>query len=156
MNQTQDYITKEKKAELEKELAYLQNTKRKEIAETLERARSMGDLSENAEYHQARDDQGFNEDRILQIEHVLRSAKVLDGKMKGNGISVGSVVVIKKKGDKTEKSLTIVGSEEADMLNGKISFNSPLGEALLGRGEDDEIVINTPKGEVKYNIVEVK
>jgi transcription elongation factor GreA len=112
MNTTQDFITKEKKAELEAELATLKGEKRKEIAENLERARSMGDLSENAEYHQAREDQAYNEDRIMQIEGILRNSKIITGKSKSSSIAVGSVVVIAKKGEKTTKEVTIVGHEE--------------------------------------------
>jgi transcription elongation factor GreA len=156
MNTTQDFITTEKKVELEKELAILQGEKRKEIAEALERARSMGDLSENAEYHQAREDQGFNEDRIAQIENILRNSKVVSGKSKSSSVAVGSVIVIVKKGESAEKTVTIVGREEVDALQGKIAFDSPLGNALMGKKEGEEAEMEAPKGKVIYKIKEVK
>lgn len=156
MNTTQDFITKEKKAELEAELATLKGEKRKEIAENLERARSMGDLSENAEYHQAREDQAYNEDRIMQIEGILRNSKIITGKSKSLSIAVGSVIVIAKKGEKTTKEITIVGHEEVDAMKGKIAFDSPLGIALMGKKEGEETEIETPKGQVVYKVKEVK
>ncbi len=155
MNTQQDFITKEKKVELEAELATLKNHKRKEIAENLERARSMGDLSENAEYHQAREDQAYNEERIAQIEKTLRESKIISGKSKSSTVSVGSTLTIVKKGEKTERKITIVGHEEVDPLLGKIAFDSPLGIALMGKKEGDTTEIQTPKGEVVYKIKEV-
>jgi transcription elongation factor GreA len=155
MNTTQDFITKEKKVELENELNILKTEKRKEIAENIEKARSMGDLSENAEYHQAREDQAYNEERVAQIEKTLRESKIISGKSRSTSIAVGSIVVIVKIGEKTTKEVTIVGREEVDPMKGKIAFDSPLGMALLGKKEGEEAVITTPKGEAVYKIKEV-
>jgi transcription elongation factor GreA len=156
MNTTQDFITKDKKEELEAELKNLKEVKRKEIATAIETARSMGDLSENAEYHQAREEQGYNEERIAQIENTLRNSKIISGKSRSSSVSVGSVVLINKKGEKESKEITIVGHEEVDALKGKIAFDSPLGVALIGKKEGDEAKMLTPKGEVTYKIKEIK
>lgn len=143
-----EYLTKEKKVELEDELKQLQTVRRKEIADALEYAKSLGDLSENAEYHQAREDQAYCEDRITHIEQILKNAVVMDGHQTGV-VSVGSTVTVLKKGDKTERVFIIVGSEEANIPEGKISNESPIGEALLGKKKGDKITVHAPKGEVE-------
>ncbi len=147
-----EYLTKEKKVELEDELKQLQTVRRKEIADALEYAKSLGDLSENAEYHQAREDQAYCEDRITHIEQILKNAVVMDGHQTGV-VSVGSTVTVLKKGDKTERVFIIVGSEEANIPEGKISNESPIGEALLGKKKGDKITVHAPKGEVEYTVV---
>ncbi len=154
MNNT-EYISKEKLNELETELNHLKHTKRGEVAKDLERTRALGDLSENAEYHQAREEQGWTEDRIAQIEHIMRNAEIIEHK-KSSSVALGSYVVIQKKGEKNKMNIEIVGGEEADVANGKISFLSPLGSELLGKKEGDKATIKTPKGESEYKIIEVK
>lgn len=155
MNQVIDYITKEKKLALEQELADLKGPKRKEILDTLEYAKSLGDLKENAEYHQAREDQGKLEDRILKIEKILQSSEVVSGKGGGDTINIGSVVVVQKENTKDNKTYTMVGSEESDMALGKISNRSPFGEALFGKKKGDKISFSTPGGTVNYVIIKV-
>lgn len=156
MDKTENYITEEKKASLEKELLDLQGPKRKEIIAALDYARSLGDLSENAEYHQAREDQGQLEERIKTIERILQSSVVLSDKQKpGDTISVGSVVSVKKEGSQKEISYTIVGAEEANMSLGKLSHKSPFGIALFGKKKGDKVVFDTPKGSVNYKILNV-
>jgi transcription elongation factor GreA len=149
------YITEEKKKALKEELDYLKTTKRKEILESLEAARALGDLSENAEYHQSREDQGKTEDRIMQIEHMLKNAVVIK-KHSSLNVEIGTTVKVKKEGSKDEIIYSIVGAEEADMANNKISNKSPLGEALFGKKKGDVISIKTPKGLVKYTLVEIQ
>jgi len=149
------YITEEKKQALIEELDYLKNTKRKEILELLDAARALGDLSENAEYHQAREDQGKTEDRINQIEHMLKSAVVVK-KHSSSHVEIGTTVKVKKDGVKDTITYSIVGAEEADMAKNKISNKSPLGEALFGKKKNDVISISTPKGLVKYTIVDIQ
>lgn len=153
---TQEYISKEKLEELRKELDHLKNVRRQEIADAISYAKSLGDLSENAEYHQAREDQAWSEDRVNQIEHILRTAIVVDGKKKSTTVVVGSVVLIQKKGDKERREVKIVGGEEADVAAGKFSVHSPLGEALIGKAPGDKAVVTTPKGETIYSVVEIK
>lgn len=152
---TQEYISKEKLEELRKELDHLKNVRRQEIAEAIAYAKSLGDLSENAEYHQAREDQAWSEDRVNQIEHILRTAVVVDGKKKSTTVAVGSLVVIQKKGDKAKREVKIVGGEEADVAAGKFSVHSPLGAALIGKAPGDKATVTTPKGETVYSVVEI-
>lgn len=147
-----EYLTLEKKIELEKELQQLMTVRRKEVAEALEYAKSLGDLSENAEYNQAREDQATCEDRIVHLQEVLKNAIISDAE-KSKNIHVGSKVVIQKKGEKTTKEITLVGSEEADSFTDKISNESPLGSALLGKDKGDEVTVNAPKGDFIYKIV---
>ena len=149
-----EYLTKEKKEELENELKTLTTVRRKEIAEALEYAKSLGDLSENAEYHQAREDQGAAEERIAHLEQILKNAVVMDKHHSGT-VEVGTTVIVVKKGGKEERTFTLVGSEEADSLNGRISNESPLGSALLGKKPGETITAETPKGSVEYTIKKI-
>ncbi len=151
----QEYLTKEKHAELEKELEYLKTIRRKEVAEALEYAKSLGDLSENQEYQEARDNQAILEDRISRLEIILKSAAIVLTNS-GNNVGVGSVVTVEKSGDKSRKSYTIVGSEEADATAGKISMRSPLGIAAMGKSKGDSFTFETPSGQMTYKIIEVK
>jgi transcription elongation factor GreA len=154
MSQSINYITEEKKKALEIELEDLKGPKRKEILEALAYAKSLGDLSENAEYHQTREDQGKLEERIAKIEQILRSSEIASAGG-GDVVSIASKVVVQKEGEKEEKTYQIVGSEEADMKLGKISNRSPFGEALYGKRKGDSIFFDTPKGKVNYKIVNV-
>lgn len=149
------YISEEKRKDLIKELETLKTVRRKEILEALDYAKSLGDLSENAEYHQAREDQGKLEDRINQIEYMLNSAVIIK-KHKGDKVEIGTTVIVKKEGTKTEIEYHLVGVEEADMANNKISNRSPLGAALFGKSKGDVVSMNTPKGLVKYTIVAIQ
>jgi transcription elongation factor GreA len=150
-----NYITEEKKHALEVELNYLKTEKRKEILESLEAARALGDLSENAEYHQAREDQGKTEDRIIQIDHMLKSSVVVK-KHSSSNVEIGTTVRVRKEDKKEEIIYSIVGAEEADMSKNKISNKSPLGEALFGKKKGDVVSIKTPKGLVKYTLVDIQ
>ncbi|MFA6999950.1 MAG: transcription elongation factor GreA [Candidatus Paceibacterota bacterium] len=149
------YITEEKREALQEELKHLKTFKRKEILEALEAAKALGDLSENAEYHQAREDQGKTEDRINQIEYMLQSSVVVK-KHQSSKVEIGTTVVIKKEGTKDTVTYNIVGAEEADMSANKISNKSPLGEALFGRKKGDELSIKTPKGLAKYTLIDIQ
>lgn len=152
--EVKEYLTTEKKQELEVELENLKSVKRKEIADAIEWAKSLGDLSENAEYSQARDDQARNESRISEIENILQNAVIADGPNTNNGISVGSTVVVKKSTGEVN-TFTIVGSEEVDIEDGKISNESPLGIALIGKDKGDKVKFMTPRGEVEYKIEKI-
>ncbi len=154
MDQTADYITEEKRKELLVELEDLKGPKRKEILASLEYAKSLGDLSENAEYHQTREDQGKLEERIVHIEKILQSSQTFT-RHKGDIVEVGSKVIVQKEGTGEEKTYIIVGSEEADMVKGKISNRSPFGEALFGKKKGNNISFKTPSGMVNYKILNV-
>lgn len=150
-----ELITKERKAELEAELHRLESVERKEIIESLEFAKSLGDLSENAEYHQAREAQGKLEDRVNEIKRILKTAEVVSHR-KSDTIEVGSSVTVQKKGDKEKKMFTIVGEGEADMAAGKISYQSPLGSALFGKKKGEKAHFESPAGTIEYSILSVE
>jgi transcription elongation factor GreA len=147
------YLTKEKKAELEAELKELLNKGRKEIAERLDDAKALGDLKENAEYHQAREDQGKMEARIEELEVILKEAEIIKHKNTGE-IEVGSKVEVKKDGKK--KEFEIVGRQETDIFSGKIALDSPLAKELIGKKKGDKFTFLAPNGKkVEYEIVKV-
>lgn len=150
-----NYITEDKKKALQDEFNHLKTVKRKEILEALEAARALGDLSENAEYHQAREDQGKTEDRIMQIDHMLKSSVVVK-KHSSSHVEIGTTVKVKKDNSKEPVTYSIVGAEEADMTQNKISNKSPLGQALFGKKKGDVISIKTPKGLVKYTLIDIQ
>ncbi len=156
MSEEKQYLTSEKLQEFKKELAYLKTEKRKQVAENLEYTKKLGDLSENAEYHDARQIQGEVEDRINHLENILKKAVVLDegglGAKEGI-VSIGSSVKVLKEGDKDARDYKIVGSEEADMAQGKVSNLSPLGAALIGKKKGDKVTVNTPKGKIVYTLI---
>lgn len=152
---SKDYLSKTKHEELKKELEFLKTVKRKEIAQDLEFAKALGDLSENAEYHEAREAQAALEDRIAQVENVLVNAQIIDTHH-SDKVEIGSVVHVKISVSKTEKVYTLVGSEEADMVTGKISFKSPVGQALLGKKKGDKFKFQTPAGEAEYHIISIE
>ncbi|MBI5003608.1 transcription elongation factor GreA [Candidatus Kaiserbacteria bacterium] len=155
MNIDSTYLSKEKFDELTAELDHLKTIRRREIAEQLEYARSLGDLSENAEYEEARNLQAATEDRIRVVEESLAHARIIEH-TKGNTISLGSQVTIQNQADKEERSYEIVGSAEANMQEHKISHLSPLGSAMMGKKKGDIFTFETPKGSQKYKIVNVK
>lgn len=151
-----EYLTKEKLDELTKELDFLKTARRKEIAEKLEFAKSLGDLSENAEYQEAREDQAATEERISKLQNILSSAVIITKKKGDDVVRVGSTVVIQRVGEKNTRQYQIVGGEEADMASGKISNKSPIGEALLGRSKGEKVECDTPGGKITCNIIEIK
>lgn len=150
-----ELITKERKAELEAELKRLESVERKEIIESLEFAKSLGDLSENAEYHQAREAQGKLEDRVNEIKRILKTAEVVSHR-KSDKIEIGSSVTVQKKGDKNKKVFLVVGEGEADMALGKISYQSPLGGALFGKKKGEKASFDGPAGVIEYSILDVQ
>ena len=153
--ETQEFLTQEKKIELEKELQKLKTIIRSDILERLAFAKSLGDLSENAEYHSAKDAQGKNEARIVQIEYVLKNSTIVEANSNGT-IGLGSKVTLIKSGSVDEKNYQVVGNEEADFSVGKISFESPIGAAILDKSVGDQVVVDTPGGRVNYKITSVK
>src|SRR3989344_8928228 len=126
----EEYISQEKFEELTKELDELKTVKRREVAAQLEYARSLGDLSENAEYHEAREMQAAVEERIGKLEQIIKNAKIVRGG-KSDMAGMGSTVLVQKIGGEDKHTYTLVGAEESDILSGKVSYHSPLGAALL-------------------------
>ncbi len=151
---TEELISQEKFEELTRELDELRTTRRKEVAEQLEYARSLGDLSENAEYQEAREMQAAVEERITKLEGILKNAKIVRGG-KGDTVGMGTSVSVQKLGGEDKHTYTIVGAEEANILEGKVSYHSPLGAALMGKKKGDEFSFHTPRGTQKYKILKV-
>ena len=149
-------VSSEGLKKLKEELEYLRTTKRKEVAENIKTARSFGDLSENSEYDEAKDEQAKVELRIVELEKMLKNIRVVDNNdVKTDTASVGSKVKVFYVDDNEEAEYTIVGPTEADPLAGKISDDSPVGSAILGKKTDDEFIVETPGGNVKMRILSI-
>ncbi len=149
------FVSQEKFDEMIKELEHLKTVRRTEIAKNLEYARSLGDLSENAEYQEARDLQAATEERIKKLEDLVKNTKIVTDGKKKNEVSFNSKVTIKKEGSEDMHEYTIVGSEEADMRVKKLSHISPLGAALMGKKKSDVFTFETPAGKQTYTIEKV-
>ncbi len=147
------YLTSEGKQKLEKELAEL-IAKRPEISARIQRAKDMGDLKENADYHDAKDEQGMMESRIREIQAILNEAQVVEKNSSGDKIVFGSKITVVVNGK--EKEYEIAGESEANPLAGKISSESPLARALLGRKKGDTAEVNAPAGKIIYQIKDIK
>ena len=141
---------------LKEELDYLKNTKRNEVKENLAVARSFGDLSENSEYDEAKNEQSKVESRISELEQIiLHTVVVEESALDHSAIHLGSTVVLRNLQTGKEEKYAIVGSNEANPLEGRISDRSPIGSAILGKKAGEEVVVSTPKGDKKYSIAEV-
>lgn len=149
------HLTPEKLASLKKELDYLKTAKRKEIAERLKRAVSFGDLSENAAYHEAKEAQAFLEGKILELGDLIKNAIIIEKTDHTHWVQFGSTVKVISK-DNKKKEFKIVGTEEIDLTQGKISFESPLGKALLNKPEGAVVEVETPQGKVEYKVVKIE
>ena len=151
-------ITAEGLQKLEEELAQRKGPIREEIVERLKEARAQGDLSENSEYDQAKEDQGKNESRIVELEQMIKTAVIIDtsASSKEGKVSLGCTVVLKDMETDEEETYTLVGTTEADPFDNKISNESPVGKAVIGKKIGDVVVAVTPAGELSYKILEVK
>ena len=149
-------LTPEGLDKLKQEIEYLSNDKRREVAERIKEAREFGDISENSEYDDAKNEQAMLEARIATLEDKLRSASVIDAsELSSDLVRVGSAVNVKDEDTSKSASYVIVGSTEADPSENKLSNESPVGKALLGRKRGDEVVITTPKGERRLKITKI-
>src|SRR3989338_1223836 len=150
-----NYLTSEGRQKLKDELGYLKKTKRSEMAIRIKEAKELGDLSENAEYADAREEQSFVEGRILELEEILKNAQLIDANISSPGaIDIGDTIIIKKDGNKY--MYTIVGSNEANPSGGRISNESPLGKSFLGGKKGESVEVKTPRGTALYEIIEIK
>ena len=158
MSQTKQFImTYEGVKKLEEELEYLKTVKRKEITEKIKVALGYGDLSENSEYDEAKNDQAFTEGRILQLENMLKNAVVVDeSEIPKDKVSVGSIVKVMDYDFEEEVEYTIVGSAEADPMNFKISNESPVGSALVGKKVGDIVEVAVPDGVNKFEVLGIR
>ena len=146
-------LTKQGRDKLLDELENLKKVKRPAVVERIKKSRDYGDLSENAEYEDARNEQSFVEGRIQEIEHILKYAEVSEKKDNGE-VALGSQVKVEIDGE--QNSYEIVGSAEADPMSGKISADSPIGSAIIGKKAGEKILAQTPSGEIKLTIVSIK
>jgi len=163
------YLTSQGLEKFKKELEYLEKVKRKEVSERLRQTASQGDLSENAGYHAAKEQQAFVEGRIKELKEILSQAKIVE-KKESDRVQIGCLVCLKslkeakasfrpsslKRDLVGEETFQVVGPEEADILQGKISFKSPLGEAIFKKKKGDIVEINTLQGKKKYEIIDIK
>ena len=158
MSQAKKFImTYEGVKKLEEELEYLKTVIRKEITEKIKVALGYGDLSENSEYDEAKNDQAFTEGRIIQLENMLKNAVVVDeSEIPKDKVSVGSIVKVMDYEFDEEVEYTIVGSAEADPMNFKISNESPVGSALLGKKVGDVVEVAVPSGVSKFEVLEIR
>jgi transcription elongation factor GreA len=150
------YLTQEGIDKLTAELENLKGPVRQELAAKLKAAIEMGDLSENADYKKAKEDQGFIEGRIQELEETLKRAQVIEQNTVASGmIQIGSTVIVKEEGY-SEEEFQIVGSKETDPNSGKISYESPIGSALLNKRVGDIVRVKTPEGGINFKIIEIK
>jgi len=149
-----EFITQSKKQELETELSERKTVLREEIGDRVATARAQGDLSENAEYHAARSEQGKNESRIMEIESILKRAEIIT-RSNSECVELGATVIVKKDGDDQEKTFMIVSDTEADIAQNKISTSSPMGSMMMNKKSGDSFTITTPRGETTYTILSV-
>jgi transcription elongation factor GreA len=149
------YLTAEGLKKLEEELRHLRTVRRKEVAQRLHEAMEGGELIDNAEYEAAKNEQAFIEGRILEVEHMLSQAKIIEPGESTGVVDIGSTVVVKQDGKKRE-TFTIVGAAEANPKNGLISNESPLGQALLGHEVGDDVEVDAPAGVLRFRIVKIE
>jgi transcription elongation factor GreA len=150
------FLTSEGAAKLKAELEELEGPRRQEMAKRLRSAIQMGDLSENADYIKAKEDQAFMEGRIQELEYLLKNATIVDTNgMQTDTVQVGSCVIVQVDGEPEER-YCLVGVKEADPRHGKISNESPIGQALMGAHVGDEVTANTPGGKLKLKIVKIE
>ncbi len=149
----QQYLSPERLEELKAELNELKTTKRIEVADRLKRAKELGDLSENSEYFEAREEQAQVESRIFEVEDIIKNASVISKTTSRTKVEVGSIIEVTKDGEKMK--FNIVGSNETNPETGKISNESPLGKAFLGHEPGESVKVKTPKGEATYKIVKI-
>lgn len=149
-------LTEEGLKKLEEKLEYLKSVRRLEVADRLKAAIALGDLSENSEYDDAKNEQAFIEGYISELENKINTAKIIDESIKGDVVSVGSKVTVLDTMYNDELEYVIVGSSEADPFNNRISNESPVGKAILGKRKGDEVEVSTPDGPVTFKVLAIQ
>jgi transcription elongation factor GreA len=156
-NEQPVYLTEEGLQKIKDELEFLTTTRRREVAQMIAEAKAEGDISENAGYDEAKTAQGFLEGRIRELENNLKRAQVIkEGEVAANVVVIGRTVIVREDGTDFDETYTIVGSLEADPLNGRISNESPIGKALLGKKVGAKVVANSPGGAITFKIMRVE
>lgn len=154
MDDSVQYLSADKLVKLQEELKNLREQKIPTLAKRIDEARQMGDLSENAEYHAAREDMSWTQSRVLELEFIIQNAEIISDDRHTGKISIGSTFLVEVNDKKRE--YTIVGGQESDPINGKISNDSPLGQAFLGKSKGDVVEVKIPAGIQKYKVVSVE
>lgn len=151
-------LSAERHEELKEEMVYLKTVREKEVADLIKEARSFGDLSENSEYDEAKNEQGKLYSRIAELENILANCIILtDEEPKGpDVVRMGSRIIVQDQEFGDKETYQIVGSQEADPMNGRISEESPFGKALLGKSAGDDVIVDAPAGSIHYQIVEIQ
>ncbi len=154
---TSIYLTAEGAEKLRQELAHLETVKREEIAQRLRSAIQMGDLSENADYHKAKEDQAFLEGRIQELKYTLQNAQLIEESNNGKRdmVDIGATVTIQEE-DYDPETYRVVGVKEANPREGKISHQSPIGKALMGKRVGEEVVVQTPGGTMRFKVLDIQ
>lgn len=156
-NEQPVYLTEDGLQKIKEELEFLTTTRRPQIAKMIAEATKEGDLSENAGYDEAKTAQGFLEGRIRELESILKRVQIIkEGEAARNIVAIGRTVIVREDGTDFDETYTIVGSLEADPLNGRISNESPIGKALIGKKVGSKVVANTPGGEITFKIIRVE
>lgn len=150
------FLTPEGRARLEAELDQLKTVRRAEVAERIHSAKEEGDITENSAYDEAKNEQAFVEGRIMTIEQMLKNAVMIDANRAFDSVGIGAIVTVLERGDDDEEEYQIVGSAEADPSKGRISNESPVGKALLGKREGDEVKVIIPDGARYLRITEIR
>ena len=149
-------LSAERLEELKKELTYLKTVREKEVADQIKEARSFGDLSENSEYDEAKNEQGKLYSRIAEIEEILSNYVVIEESEEAHDtVRIGSTITVLDKEFGEKETYQVVGSQEADPMNGRISEESPFGKALLGKSVGEDVVVDAPAGTIHYQIIEI-
>ena len=150
-------LSAERLEELKSELTYLKTVREKEVADQIKEARSFGDLSENSEYDEAKNEQGKLYSRIAELENILANCVVIEEHATDpNTVRMGSRITVRDAATGEEETYQVVGSQEADPMNGRISEESPFGKALLGKNAGDEVVVDAPAGPVEYKLLKIE
>ena len=155
MNKKKTYLTDAGIQKLNNELTDLTTKQRPELAKRLREAIQMGDLKENADYHAAKEDQAFIEGRILEVQEMLRSSVLISNQINKQEVSIGSTVTISED-NSDEEQYTLVGSAEADPTMGRISHESPIGQAIIGKSIGDSVQVSTPGGNITFEIIRIE
>ena len=149
-------MSQERYDELEKELLYLQTTREKEVAEQIKEARSFGDLSENSEYDEAKTEQGKLYSRIAEVQNLIENAEIIEKSYETGKVVIGSTVKVRDVEEGCEEEYTIVGSQEADPMSGRISDDSPFGRGLMGHVVGETVTVEAPAGQLKFEILDIQ
>jgi transcription elongation factor GreA len=150
---TVQYLTQKKLEELELELKNIKEMRIPDLANRIDEAKQLGDLSENAEYHAARDEMAWTQSRAKEINYIIENSSIIEEDLKGGSVTIGSNLTVEINGK--QKSYTLVGAQEADPIVGKISNESPLGAAFLGKKSGDRVTVVVPTGEQEYKVISV-